>query len=78
MNQSVVPYRVLTYFLTCIQLSQDTGKMVWYSRLFKRVPQFVMRNTVKGFSIFDETEVDVFLEFSCFLYDLANLAIFFL
>ena len=25
--------------------------------------------TVKGFSIVNEAEVDVFLEFSCFLYD---------
>ena len=26
----------------------------------------------KGFSIVNETEVDVFLEFSCFVYDLTN------
>ena len=31
-----------------------------------------MTHTVKGFSIVDETEVDVFLEFPCFLYDPAN------
>ena len=31
-----------------------------------------MMNTVKGFSVIDETEVDVFLEFLCFLYDPAN------
>ena len=70
-------HRVLTYFLTCIQVSQDTGKMVWYSHLFKRVPQFVMSHTVKGFSVVDETEVDVFLEFPCFLYNLANVGNFF-
>ena len=29
-------------------------------------------HTVKGFSILDETEVDVFLEFPCFLYDPEN------
>ena len=46
--------------------------MVWYSHLFKSFPQFVMIHTVKGFSIVDETEVDVFLELSCFLYDPAN------
>jgi len=43
--------------------------MVWYSHLFKRFPQFALIHTVKGFSIVNETEVDVLLEFSCFLYD---------
>ena len=28
-----------------------------------------MIHTVKGFSVVDETEVDFFLEFPCFLYD---------
>ena len=46
--------------------------MVWYSHLFKNFPQFVMIHTVKGFSVVDETEVDVFLEFPCFLCDPAN------
>ena len=59
-------------FLTSIQVSQETGKMVWYSHLFKSFPQFVMIHTVKGFSIVNETEVDVFLEFPCFLCDPAN------
>jgi len=44
--------------------------MVWYSCIFKSFPQFVMIHTVKG--IVDETEVDVFLEFPCFLYDPEN------
>ena len=43
--------------------------MVWYSHLLKNFPQFVVIHTVKGFSIFNETEVDVFLEFSCFFND---------
>ena len=43
--------------------------MVWYSHLLKNFPQFVVIHTVKGFSIVNETEVDVFLEFSCFFYD---------
>ena len=43
--------------------------MVWYSHLFKSFPQFVVIHTVKGFSVINETEVDVFLEFSCFFYD---------
>ena len=43
--------------------------MVWYSHLFKNFPQFVVIYTVKGFSTVNEAEVDVFLEFSCFVYD---------
>ena len=31
-----------------------------------------MIHTVEGFSIVDETEVDVFPEFTCFRYDPAN------
>ena len=56
-------------FLTCIQVSQETGKVVWYSHLFKNFPQFVVIHTVKGFSVVNEEEVDVLLEFSCFFYD---------
>ena len=43
--------------------------MVWYFHLLKNLPQFVVIHTVKGFSKVNETEVDVFLEFSCFIYD---------
>ena len=43
--------------------------MAWYSYLFKNFPQFIVICTVKGISIVNEAEVDVFLEFSCFLYD---------
>ena len=43
--------------------------MVWYSSLFKNFPQFVVIHIVKGFSVFNEAEVDVFLEFSRFFYD---------
>ena len=46
--------------------------MVWHSHLFKSFPQFVMIHTVKGSSIVNKTEVDVFLEFPCFLYDPVN------
>ena len=46
--------------------------MVWYSHLFKNFPQSVVIHTVKGFSVVNEAEVDVFLEFSCFFYDLAD------
>ena len=43
--------------------------MVWYSHCFQNFPQFVVIHTVKVFSIVNEAEVDVFLEFSCFFYD---------
>ena len=43
--------------------------MVWYSHLLKNFPHFVVIRTVKDFSIVNEAEVDVFLEFSYFLYD---------
>ena len=43
--------------------------MVWYSHLLKNFPQFVVIYTVKGFDIVNKAEVDVFLEFSCLLYD---------
>ena len=46
--------------------------MVGYSHLLKNFPQFVVIHKVKGFSIVNETEVDVFLEFSCFFYDLTD------
>ena len=50
--------------------------MVWYSHLFKNFPQFVVIHTVKTLSIVNEAEVDVFWEFSCFIYnptDVGNL-----
>ena len=43
--------------------------MVWYFHLLKNFPQFVVIHTVKGFSIVNEAEVDVFLELSCLFYD---------
>ena len=59
-------------FLTSIQISQEAGQVVWYPHLLKNFPQFVVIHTVKGLSIVKETEVDVFLEFSCFFYDPAD------
>ena len=56
-------------FLTCIQVSQEAGQVVWYSHLFQNFPQFVVIHRVKGFSVVNEAEVDVFLELSCFFYD---------
>ena len=53
-------------FLTCIQISQEAGQVVWYSHLFKNYPQFVVIHTVKGFVIVNKAEIYVFLELSCF------------
>ena len=46
--------------------------MVWYSHLFKNVPQFVVIYTVKGFGIVDKAKINVFLELSCFFDDPAD------
>ena len=46
--------------------------MVWYSHLFQNFPQFVVIHTVKGFAIVNKAEVDVFLELSCFPYDITD------
>ena len=56
-------------FVTCIQISQEAGKVVWYSHLFQNFPQFVVIHTVKGFGVINKAKVDVFLEFSCFFND---------
>ena len=56
-------------FLTCRQISQEAGKVVWYSHLLKNFPQFVVIHTAKVFGIVYKAEVDVFLELSCFFYD---------
>ena len=56
------------YFLTCIQISQEAGKVVWYSHLFKNFPQFVVMHIVKGFGIVNKA-ADVFLELPSFFYE---------
>src|SRR5574339_547774 len=53
-------------FLTCIQISQEAGQVVWYSRFFQNFPQFIVIHTDKGFGIVNKAEIDVFLELSCF------------
>ena len=52
-----------------MHISQEEGKVVWYSHLFKNFSQFVVIHSVKGFSIVNKAEVDVFLEFSYFFDD---------
>ena len=56
-------------FLTCIQISQEAGQVVWYSHLLKNFPQFIVIYTVIDLGIVNKAEVDVFLEFSSFFYD---------
>ena len=56
-------------FLTCIQVSQEAGQVVWYSHLFQNFPQFLVIHTVKGFGIVNKAEIDVFMEVSCFFHD---------
>ena len=53
-------------FLTCIQIFQEAGQVIWYSHLFQNFPQFIVIHTVKGFGIVNKAEIDVFLELSCF------------
>ena len=60
------------YFLTCIQIPQEAGQVVWFSHLFQNFPQFVVIHTVKGFGIVNKAEVNVFLELSCFFNDPAD------
>ena len=57
-------------FLTCIQISQEAGQVVWYSHLFQNFPEFIVIHTVKGFGIVNNAEIDFFfLEFFCFFND---------
>ena len=56
-------------FLTCTQVSQEAGGVVWCSRLFKNFPQFVV---IHYFDVVNKAEVDVFLELSCFFDDPAD------
>ena len=47
-------------FLACIQISQEAGKVVWYSHLFKNFPQFVVIHIVKAFGIVNKAKIDIF------------------
>ena len=61
-------------FWTCVQISQEAAKVVWYSHLFKNFPLFVVIHIIKGFSVINEAEVDVFLELPFFFYDLVDVS----
>ena len=56
-----------------MQVSQEAGQVVWYSHLLQNFPQFIVIHTVEGFSIVNNTEIDVFLELSCFFDDPADI-----
>ena len=45
-------------FLTSIQISQESGQVVWYSHLMMNFPQFVVIYTVNGFGVVNKAEVD--------------------
>ena len=62
--------------LTCIQVSQGAGQVVWSSHLFQNFLQFIVLHTVKGFGIVNKAEIDVFLESSCFFNDPADVGNF--
>ena len=66
--------QVYSCFLTCIQISQEAGQVVWYFHL-QNFPQFIVIHTVEGFGIVNKGEIDVFLELSCFFDDPADMAI---
>ena len=56
-------------FLTCIQVSQEAGQVVWNFHLLQNFPQFIVIHTVKSFAIVNKAEIDIFLELSCFFHD---------
>ena len=56
-------------FLTCLQISQEAGQVVWYSHLLNNFPLFVVIETVKGFGVVNKAEIDVLLKCSCFFSD---------
>ena len=61
-------------FLTCIQISQEAGQVVRYSHLFQNFPQFIVIHIVKVFGLANKTELDVFVELSCFFNDPADVS----
>ena len=74
LNQSVSCF-ISSYpccFLTCIQVSQEGGMVIWYLHLFKHFPQFAVIHTVKDFSTVNEAKVYAFLELPWFLCDPKN------
>ena len=70
---SPLPMSISNYsFLTLKHISQETGKMIWYSHFFKNFPQSVVSHTVKNFSVVNEVKLDVLLKLPFFLHDPTN------
>ena len=71
-NQSVVLRPVLT--VASWPAYRFLNRQVRWSGIpiFQNFPQFVVIHTVKGFAIVNKTEIDVFLELSCFFGDPAD------
>ena len=74
LKQFIVPWPILTV------ASWPAYRFLWKQIRWSDIPislrifQLIVTHTVKGFSIVNEAEVDVFLEFSCFSYDPADVA----
>ena len=69
LNHIIVPCLVLT--VTSWPAPMFHKRNIRWSGIpiSKNFPQFVVIHTVKGFSVVNEVETDIFLEFSCFFYD---------
>ena len=68
-SQSIIPCPVLT--VASWPANRIHRRQVRWSGIpiSWRIFQFVVIHIVKGFSVVNEAELDVFLEFSCFFYD---------
>ena len=75
LNQSVVSCPVLAIaFLSAYRFLRRQVKWSGTPISFKNFPPFFVIHTVKGFSVTNKAEVDVFLELPCFLHDPENIA----
>ena len=54
-------------FLTCIQVSQDAGQVVWYFHLLQNFPQLIVIHTVKVYGIINKAEINVLCNSFAFL-----------
>ena len=70
LNQSFVPYKNLLLLDPHTGFSGD--RLRWSVPISLRIFHSLLWSTVRGFSVVYETEVDIFLEFPCFLNDPAN------
>ena len=72
-SKELHPLFLVWFWLLVLDLntdsSQEAGKVVWYSHLFKNFLQFIVIHATKGFNIVNKGEIDIFLEFSCFFSD---------